>query len=114
MISMISLVDTVCIRFILHTCEHPKFYSHTCTGKQDQLLSVNGSIWAKGMLESEAAPLLCPGGFKQSLEEILHSILGLTVRDINHNNCQSVYLKLVRQVYVAINDGRLRFPMPVE
>ena len=77
-------------------------------------MSVNGKIWAESMLESEAAPLMYPGGFKQSLEEILNSILELTMHDLNHNNCRNVYLKLVHQVYVAINDGTFRLSLPIE
>ena len=48
-------------------------------GKQDQLMPVDGHLWARGMMESESAPLVCPVVFKDSVEAVLRSTLGLSV-----------------------------------
>lgn len=70
---------------------------------------INGSLWATFMLqESVAAPLLC---FQNALNTVLHTTLGLSITDITHANCCSIYLRLVHEIEQLIADGSLRIPL---
>ena len=47
------------------------------------------------MVESKPVPKFYPDDYKQCAEIVLHTILGFSQQDINHENCRMVYLKLV-------------------
>ena len=73
---------------------------------------INGSLWATFMLqESVAAPLLCPINFQNALNTVLHTTLGLSITDITHANCCSIYLRLVHEIEQLIADGSLGIPL---
>ena len=52
-------------------------------------MPVDGRLWARGMIESESAPPVCPILFKDVAETVLRATLGLSVDDITHTNCRN-------------------------
>ena len=75
-------------------------------------MAVDGRLWARGMVESEPASLVCPAVFKDAAEVVLRSTLGLSVDDITHTNCRNVYLHLVHHMRLLVHDG-FRLPLPI-
>ena len=73
-------------------------------------MPVNGHLWARGMQETETAPPVCPVTFKDAVEAVLRSTLGLSVNDITHANCRNIYLHLVHQMALLVGDG-FRLPL---
>ena len=90
--------------------EHLSCYYYYIPGKSDQLMPVNGRLWARGMQETVLAPPVCPVLFKDAVEAVLRSTLGLSVNDITHANCRNIYLHLVHQMVSLIGDG-FRLPL---
>lgn len=65
------------------------------TGKEDQLMNIDCDLWATCMLEhSKTPPPLCPSHLAEDLEYFMHTELGITLADITHDNCKSVYVDL--------------------
>lgn len=76
------------------------------------MMPVDGQLWARGMIESESSPPVCPVVFKEAAERVLKSTLGLSVDDITHTNCQNIYLHLVHYIILLVCDG-FRLPLPL-
>ena len=63
-------------------------------GKQDQLKPIDANLWATCMYETESAPALCPVVFANTVNRVLSETLGMSVDDITHTNCRSVFFIL--------------------
>ena len=65
------------------------------SGKQDQLMNIDCDLWTKCMLEySKKPPPLCPTHLAEDIEYFLHTLLGMSLADLTHDNCRDVYLFL--------------------
>lgn len=75
-------------------------------GAQDHKKPFDVALWLKCMREkSKEPPRLVPGDFEESATVTLYSYFGLSVPDISHNNCRSIYLKLVRVIESLVDNG---------
>jgi len=57
------------------------------------------------MDESKSPPKLFPPDFNISAGIILRRAIGITVCDITHENCRSVYLRLVKLINALVYRG---------
>lgn len=79
------------------------------SGKQDQLKTIDTNLWATCMLsESKPIPPLCPVAFKNAALRILHNTLHLSMDDITHTNCSSIYQEIVHNIELLVLDGTFR------
>ena len=54
-------------------------------------MAADGRLWARGMVESEPASLVCPVIFKDAAEAVLRSTLGLSVDNITQTVAKYIY-----------------------
>lgn len=75
-------------------------------GALDHLQQFDHQLWAHCMLnESTAPPKFYPADFHISANLILKHTFGLSVNGISHENCQSIYLRLVQLINELVSRG---------
>lgn len=106
----VLLIFTTCPHCMVSACYiHDCCGMHPFSGKEDKSQTFDTTLWALGMAsESRGPPPLCPVPFKRTASRILRNKMHLNLADITHNNCRSIYIRLVGHLRALVMDGSLR------
>ena len=88
------------------------FAVFTTVRTTDQLQPIDPTLWANCMIHESTAPQsLCPTEFKDICDDVLRVFFGLSIEDVSHTNCRSVYIRLVREIKLLVDNGMFRMPL---
>ena len=81
-------------------------YVFTSIGAHDHLQPFDIDLWLTCMSrKSRIPPRLYPEEFERCAVYILDRALDLNPRDVSHENCRNIYVKLLRIIEACINSG---------